>query len=297
MIEALLLAASAEAPPAGGAATGEIAIATVSATVLTAALIWLGDGHRRGTNRVLGRLAAHAERMSGQPGWAAFPAALAGASLLIAALGMYWDIALHIDVGRDEGPLANPAHYLILIGLYGIFTAGFVAMVLPKGRPSTCAVRIGRGDWYAPLGGVLICACGAFALLGFPLDDVWHRLFGQDVTLWGPTHLMLIGGASMSLASISPGPLARMCMTTSSIGSTSSTSRTATSLMLSMISVLSSTTPAIVENSCSTPLMRTSVTAAPVICARLMRLKAFPRVCPNPRSRGSIANLPYLSSR
>ena len=30
---------------------------------------------------------------------------------------------------------------------------------------------------------------------GFPLDDVWHRLFGQDVTLWGPTHLMLIGGA------------------------------------------------------------------------------------------------------
>jgi hypothetical protein len=38
-----------------------------------------------------------------------------------------------------------------------------------------------------------------FALVGFPLDDMWHRLFGQDVTLWGPTHLMLIGGASMTL--------------------------------------------------------------------------------------------------
>ena len=38
-------------------------------------------------------------------------------------------------------------------------------------------------------------AGGAFALIGFPLDDVWHRIFGQDVTLWGPTHLMLIGGA------------------------------------------------------------------------------------------------------
>ena len=37
------------------------------------------------------------------------------------------------------------------------------------------------------------------ALIGFPLDDIWHRLFGQDVTLWGPTHLMLIGGASMTL--------------------------------------------------------------------------------------------------
>ena len=42
-------------------------------------------------------------------------------------------------------------------------------------------------------------AAGGFALIGFPLDDMWHRLFGQDVTLWGPTHLMLIGGASISL--------------------------------------------------------------------------------------------------
>ena len=43
----------------------------------------------------------------------------------------------------------------------------------------------------------------AFSLAGFPLDDFWHRLFGQDVTLWGPTHLMLIGGAAMTLV----GPL------------------------------------------------------------------------------------------
>ena len=44
----------------------------------------------------------------------------------------------------------------------------------------------------------MIAACGAFALTGFPLDDLWHRLFGQDVTLWGPTHLMLIGGGSLA---------------------------------------------------------------------------------------------------
>ncbi len=41
-----------------------------------------------------------------------------------------------------------------------------------------------------------------FSLIGFPLDDIWHRLFGQDVTLWGPTHLMLIGGAAMTLVGI-----------------------------------------------------------------------------------------------
>ena len=37
--------------------------------------------------------------------------------------------------------------------------------------------------------------CGAIALLGFPLDAFWHALFGEDVTLWGPTHLFMIGGA------------------------------------------------------------------------------------------------------
>src|ERR1700751_4123504 len=49
-----------------------------------------------------------------------------------------------------------------------------------------------------PIGGLLITACGAFALSGFPLDDIWHRLFGQDVTLWGPTHIQMIGGASLA---------------------------------------------------------------------------------------------------
>jgi hypothetical protein len=192
---------AAAAPPAGGAEIGQIVIATTAATIVTAALLYLGLGHRSGRVQILQRLADHAERTSGMPGWIAFPSGIATLSLLTAVFGMYWDISLHIDNGRDPGPLANPAHYFILAGLFGIFSAGFFAMVLPKEKPSTVAVRIGR-DWWAPLGGVLICACGAFSLIGFPLDDVWHRLFGQDVTLWGPTHLMLIGGAAMTLVGI-----------------------------------------------------------------------------------------------
>ena len=39
-------------------------------------------------------------------------------------------------------------------------------------------------------------------MIGFPLDDIWHRIFGQDVTLWGPTHLMMIGGANFSLFAV-----------------------------------------------------------------------------------------------
>ena len=111
---------------------------------------------------------------------------------------MYWDISLHIDNGRDAGPLANPAHYLILIGLYGVLVAGVMSIALAgTERPAKTAVHLG-GDWWAPVGGLMMAACGAFALMGFPLDDMWHRLFGQDVTLWGPTHLMLIGGASLA---------------------------------------------------------------------------------------------------
>src|SRR4051794_34064201 len=195
------ISAAASAPPAGGAEIGQIVIATVAATIVTAALLYLGLGHRSGRTQILQRLADHSEKASGFPGWVAFPSAVATVSLLTAVFGMYWDISIHIDQGRDPGPLANPAHYFILAGLFGIFSAGFFAIVLPKERPSGVAVRIGR-DWWAPLGGVLICACGAFSLIGFPLDDVWHRIFGQDVTLWGPTHLMLIGGAAMTLVGI-----------------------------------------------------------------------------------------------
>jgi len=111
---------------------------------------------------------------------------------------MYWDISLHIDNGRDPGPLANPAHYLILIGLYGVLVAGVLSIVLAgTERPSKTAIHLG-GDWWAPVGGLMMAACGAFALTGFPLDDLWHRLFGQDVTLWGPTHVLMIGGASLA---------------------------------------------------------------------------------------------------
>jgi hypothetical protein len=188
-----------KADPAGGAAIGEVVLATAMAAVVTAIALVVVLGHRSGRVKFVGRAAAYSERMTGVPGWASLPNVFVGVALLIAVIGMYWDISLHIDNGRDPGPLANPAHYLILFGLFGVFVAGLLGMALPKAgeKPSATAVRL-TGDWYAPLGAVLMTACAGFALSGFPLDDVWHRLFGQDVTLWGPTHLMLIGGASLA---------------------------------------------------------------------------------------------------
>jgi hypothetical protein len=191
--------------PAGGAAFDQVLIATGIAAVLGAILFGLGYGHRTGKLPLLERLAALAERSAltrGLPSWVALPTALSLVSLVTALLGMYWDISLHITHGRDPGPLANIAHYPILFGLFGIFGAGVLAVMLPRGeRPGPMSIRIGP-DWYAPTGGLLLAGSGFYALLVFPLDDVWHRIFGQDVTLWGPTHLMLLTGAGLSLVAM-----------------------------------------------------------------------------------------------
>jgi hypothetical protein len=194
----LLQTLGAAANPAGGAAAREVIGATAGASIASILLFSLGLGHRAGRTQLLERWSSFASRIGGLPAWVALPSAVGTVSLLTALLGMYWDISLHIDQGRDPGPLANPAHYLILFGLFGIFAAGFLAMAIPREKPCPTALRL-YGDWYAPLGALLMAAAGGFALIGFPLDDMWHRLFGQDVTLWGPTHLMLIGGASISL--------------------------------------------------------------------------------------------------
>src|SRR5436305_580233 len=118
----MLIAAA--SPPAGGAPIDQVAIATGFATVTTAVLFWLLQGHRSGRNSILGRVAMFSARVGRIPSWAALPAAVATGSLLLALFGVTWDVSIHIDKGRDPGPLANPAHYFILVGLYGIFAAG-----------------------------------------------------------------------------------------------------------------------------------------------------------------------------
>ena len=131
------------AEPAGGAAIDQVVIATAGAAVVTALLLWLCIGHRNGKVPYLTRMSEWASRISGLPAWAALPAGLAGGALHVALIGMYWDISLHIDQGRDAGPLANPAHYLILAGLFGIFAAGVLAIALPRDgeRPGPARIR------------------------------------------------------------------------------------------------------------------------------------------------------------
>ena len=53
----------------------------------------------------------------------------------------------------------------------------------------------------------------SFGLSALALDDVWHRIFGQDVTLWSPTHFVFLFGGMLTvtgmLVLLKEGSLAR----------------------------------------------------------------------------------------
>ena len=145
--------------------------------------------------QLIHRFVRYQERVSGVPGRFIAPVVLAGLSLQVAVLGMYWDIGYHIDHGRDQGVFTAP-HMFIVVGLQGIVLAALLhgRMRGPEARNERrLPLRLSMSP-----GGIVMLICGGIALLGFPLDAFWHALFGEDVTLWGPTHLFMIGGAGVS---------------------------------------------------------------------------------------------------
>ncbi len=188
-------------PSARGAGLNQVIGLSIAAVVITLVMLWVGHAHRTHRIEWLTRIADKMGEKFHRPNWVALPVLVFTTSIICALFGFIWDVSWHIGNGRDPGPLANPAHYFIIIGLFGIFVAGMLSIVLPFDKPGPAAVRITR-NWHAPVGGVLMAACGLYAMIGFPLDDIWHRIFGQDVTLWGPTHLMMIGGACFSLFAV-----------------------------------------------------------------------------------------------
>lgn len=187
--------------PARGAGLNQVIGLSIAALAITLLMLWVGHAHRTHRIQWLTRAADKMGEKFHRPNWVALPILIFTTSIICALFGFIWDVSWHIGNGRDPGPLANPAHYFIIIGLFGVFLAGMVSVVLPFDRPGPAPVRITR-NWHAPVGGVLMAGCGLYAMIGFPLDDIWHRIFGQDVTLWGPTHLMMIGGACFSLFAV-----------------------------------------------------------------------------------------------
>ncbi len=185
---------AAQPPTAGGAAFSEILYAGAMAAAVILAFGWVVYRERTGHTTWVGRLADKVSEIDGLPRWVGLPMYLLLVSLLTAAFGVWWDVPIHMQNGRDEGPLANPSHYPIFLGILGFTHAGVLSMGLARDPLPRRTVRLTR-NWRVPMGSLVILGAGQIALLGFPADDLWHRLFGQDVTEWGPTHVMMIGGA------------------------------------------------------------------------------------------------------
>ena len=91
---------------------------------------------------LVARLPMAVERLTGLPGCAGRVMVTGGISLVIALTGFLWDVAWHIDMGRDK-QLFTPAHTMIVMGLGGIFLSGPVGMLFATATRAPVAMRIG----------------------------------------------------------------------------------------------------------------------------------------------------------
>jgi hypothetical protein len=142
----------------------------------------------------------------------AFWALLAGN--LVAGWGVQWDIQWHVQVGRDSFWIAP--HVMTYGGVALVVLVSFSVLArdtfrqLVAGRASMRRPVAPMGRPVAPVGtarvagltgtpGFYLAACGiALTVLAAPIDDLWHRLFGIDVTLWSPPHLLGLFGVTVN---------------------------------------------------------------------------------------------------
>lgn len=148
---------------------------------------------RRGGGRLFG-VPRRLEEITGVPGWAAITLMCSVYGLIVAGFGFYSDVAWHVALGRDDILFTAP-HTAIIIGLVLIALGPVLGLIVALGegarRPWAGASRLPTS--LLPLG-----VLGAAALIGFPVDEMWHRAYGVDVTMWSPPHLIMILAASFS---------------------------------------------------------------------------------------------------
>ena len=124
--------------------------------------------------------------------------------LLQGELGAIWDREWHFFVGRDW--FWTPPHTLIYSSVAG---AGIVALVVVltdtvryyRGTPgvdSTSTISVFK-FFHAPLGFVIAGFGTVVTLAAAPLDNYWHNLYGIDIAMWAPFHMMGITGGVIGI--------------------------------------------------------------------------------------------------
>src|SRR5216110_2277188 len=120
--------------------------------------------------------------------------ALLGAKV-VASWGVQWDIQWHTLIGRDSFWIAP--HLMTYAGVAVMVGLSFGVLAWTTLRPSPGAADVVRVLGLTGTRGFHLAAWGiALTVLAAPIDDLWHRLFGIDITLWSPPHLLgLLGSA------------------------------------------------------------------------------------------------------
>lgn len=127
--------------------------------------------------------------------------------LIQGELGAVWDREWHAYVGRDQ--FWTPPHTLIYSCVSG---AGLLALAIvlietfryrrkAAGVNNTSTVPI-FGIFHAPLGFAVIGFGALLALIAAPLDNYWHELYGIDIALWAPFHMMGVTGGLIGILGI-----------------------------------------------------------------------------------------------
>ena len=115
------------------------------------------------------------------------------AAKVVTGWGVQWDIQWHVLIGRDTFWIAP--HLMTYAGVTAVVLVSFGVLAWdtlrggPPGRALRVAGLTGTRGFHLAAWGI------ALTVLAAPIDDLWHRLFGLDVTLWSPPHLLgILGG-------------------------------------------------------------------------------------------------------
>ena len=154
-----------------------------------------GAGDGRSIRGALTRVGDSLERLTGLPAWSSGGIGVGLFALVVAVIGFYWDVAWHIEFGRDLF-IFTPAHMMIVVGLALIVAAAITSIVFATVSRAETGRRF--KNLVVPYSAMPLFLLGVGALAGFPLDEFWHGAYGIDVTMWGPTHLVMISGASLT---------------------------------------------------------------------------------------------------
>jgi hypothetical protein len=118
------------------------------------------------------------------------------AGLLLAGWGVRWDIQWHVQIGRDSFWIAPHLLTYAGIGLTVLVSFGVLAWETWRRDPELRGLTIlglrGTRGFHVAAWGI------AITVLAAPIDDLWHRLFGLDVTVWSPPHLLGFLGAAVN---------------------------------------------------------------------------------------------------